>query len=256
MTHNGPQRHHRAWEGYWAAASTGGRTPLWDCDPDLGVGTDFAHFHSYMDSGLPLLDVGCGNGTQTRWLADHFPWVIGFDVSAAAIDLARKATDTPGVEYLQLDILDATAVTDLHARIGDAHVYERGVLHTLPPEDHAGFAQSLAVLLGDRGVCFLVEPAPEAKQYVDDVLRPATGLPPGLAKILDHGLVPGGVSRDEALSLFGTHGYEALNEGHGVIHTRRTLPNGEAARLPAFHLTLRRTGRTRTACDSPPAERT
>ena len=43
-------------------------------------------------SGKRVLDIGCGNGRQTRFLARHFQKVVGVDISAAAVELARRET--------------------------------------------------------------------------------------------------------------------------------------------------------------------
>ncbi|GAB4511775.1 MAG: hypothetical protein OHK0046_10330 [Anaerolineae bacterium] len=37
------------------------------------------------------MDTGCGSGTQTAFLAQHFPTVIGMDVSPAALDIAERS---------------------------------------------------------------------------------------------------------------------------------------------------------------------
>lgn len=46
------------------------------------------------------MDIGCSNGRQTRFFAQHFSKVIGVDVSEAAIALARKATSLAAKELL------------------------------------------------------------------------------------------------------------------------------------------------------------
>jgi hypothetical protein len=65
------------------------------------------------------------------------------------------------------------------------------------------------------------------------------GPPPGLKKVLEHGIVPGGLDRGRILELFGADRFDVLAEGKGEIHTNHTLPNGEEARAPAYYMVLR-----------------
>ena len=44
-----------------------------------------------VDTSRPVVDLGCGPGRFTRCLAQAFPEVIGIDVSAAQLELARQA---------------------------------------------------------------------------------------------------------------------------------------------------------------------
>ncbi|XP_010124842.1 PREDICTED: putative methyltransferase DDB_G0268948, partial [Chlamydotis macqueenii] len=47
-----------------------------------------------------VVDVGCGSGQGTRFLAEHFKKVVGTDISEAQIQEARDATSPPNVSYL------------------------------------------------------------------------------------------------------------------------------------------------------------
>ena len=121
-----------AWERWWSGI---GRTPgeiVWDADPgDLEA--DLGHFAGWFGQALPVVDVGCGDGRQTRFLARHFPHVAGVDVSAAAIGRARAVDNPPNVCYQVLDARDPAGAARLHGELGDANVYIRGVLQALPP---------------------------------------------------------------------------------------------------------------------------
>jgi SAM-dependent methyltransferase len=70
------------------------RTPgaaLWDSPSPVDTADHIALFERHIDPTLPLLDVGCGNGTQTVCLGYRFPRVIGLDVVEAATARARTA---------------------------------------------------------------------------------------------------------------------------------------------------------------------
>lgn len=47
-----------------------------------------------------VVDVGCGSGQGTRFLAEHFKKVVGTDISEAQIQEARDAPSQPNVSYL------------------------------------------------------------------------------------------------------------------------------------------------------------
>lgn len=123
-------RYREAWEGFWREASAEPGAVFWDAEPVLTVGPHLALFEPYLaDPGLPLVDLGCGNGTQTRYLADRFPHVLGVDLSAAALDHARRADPAGQAAYRQLDAAAKEETQALHAELGDTNVYLRGVLH-------------------------------------------------------------------------------------------------------------------------------
>ncbi|WP_449488527.1 methyltransferase domain-containing protein, partial [Streptomyces purpurascens] len=77
-------RYREAWEGFWRAASAEPGAVFSDAEPVLTAGPHLALFEPHVaDPVLPMVDLGCGNGTQTRYLADRFPRVVGADLSAA-----------------------------------------------------------------------------------------------------------------------------------------------------------------------------
>ena len=82
-----------AWERWWAGIEGRPGEIVWDADVgDLEA--DLDHFVGSFGQALPVIGFGCGDGRQTRFLARHFPDVLGVDVSAAATGRARTA-DNP-----------------------------------------------------------------------------------------------------------------------------------------------------------------
>ncbi len=149
-------RYRQAWEGFWSEAPEERGAVFWDAEPTLTAARHLALFEPHLtDAQLPLIDLGCGNGTQTRFLADRFPHVVGADLAGAALDRARRADPDGRAAYRQLDAADKAEVEALHAELGDANVYLRGVLHQSAAEDRQPLADGLAVLLGTRaGRCW------------------------------------------------------------------------------------------------------
>src|SRR5690606_21300454 len=100
-------RYREAWEGFWNEAPHGQGAVFWDAEPALTAARHLALFEPHLaDPGLPLVDLGCGNGTQTRYLAERFPRVLGADLSAAALDHARAADPAGRATYRLLDAVE------------------------------------------------------------------------------------------------------------------------------------------------------
>src|SRR5262245_40488910 len=157
-----PAKVDRHWETYWKSVERTGQggEVLWDSEPECASAEDLPRFQEYMDPSLPLIDFGCGTGRQTRYLARHFQRVLGTDVSPSALFKAR--VETPfrrrrRIEYRWLDALRPDFAEAFHDELGDANVYMRGVLHVVQRKDRARFAESLAILLGEKGTLYQIE---------------------------------------------------------------------------------------------------
>ena len=67
-------RYRQAWEGFWREAPDEPGGVFWDADPRSTAACHLALFEPHLvDAGLALVDLGCGNGTQTRYFAGPFP---------------------------------------------------------------------------------------------------------------------------------------------------------------------------------------
>jgi hypothetical protein len=134
-----PNLYGDSWEKFWGTVSDDPQDVLWNAPHEQAVAIDWQHLKEFVDAedGLPLVDVGCGDGTQTTFFSGCVQQTIGVDVSQAAIvDIANKSNNTAeGVTYQVLDLLNDTACHDFHESTGDAHVYMRGVLMQFLPTD-------------------------------------------------------------------------------------------------------------------------
>src|SRR4249919_1393833 len=67
------------------------------------------HYHPLLIDAVPpgssVLDVGCGEGMLTRELAGRARSVLGVDLDAPSIELARASTSEANVEFLCADVL-------------------------------------------------------------------------------------------------------------------------------------------------------
>ena len=232
-------RYSTSWENFWSTSTGAPGEIFWDADPVHAAQQDLVLFQSHMDPQLTMIDLGCGNGTQTRFLADHFAKVMGTEISPAAVEIARTKHAAPNVSYRVLDVLSPDAAQVLHQEIGDANVYMRAVLHQLSPADHATAIQSIERLLGRKGVLYLVELSSAAEPFFAQLIQ-QYGPPPGLARVFQHQITPGMVNENDLEVLFPADRFTLLRTGPSHIHTAHTLPTGEVVKVPAFYAILRR----------------
>ncbi|MFC0499541.1 class I SAM-dependent methyltransferase [Streptomyces mutabilis] len=227
-------RYRNAWESFWSEAPEGPGAVFWDAEPMLTAGRHLAHFEPHVvDPGLPMIDLGCGNGTQTRYLAERFGHVVGADLSAAALGHARRADPADRAAYRQLDAADKAEAETLHAELGDANVYVRGVLHQCEPDDRQPLADALAAFLGARGRAFLVEPSQAAGTVLMGLFQGPDGPPAKLAPVLRHGLTPGVVPDDAVPEHLRAAGLTVLASGELPLVTTEYTMDGTRIELPS-----------------------
>ncbi|GLF99835.1 class I SAM-dependent methyltransferase [Streptomyces yaizuensis] len=233
-----------AWEGFWSEVSGARGEVFWDTEPELTVALHLALFEPHVDDHrLTLVDIGCGNGTQTLFLADRFPGVLGVDLSAAAIALAlrRERPEPLGeIRFRQLDAVDSAGIARLRAETGDCNVYVRGVLHQAEPQDRQALADAIAVLVGTRGRAFVVEPAEAAGRRLAELAAAPAGPPPKLQPVLRHCVAPRTMSDDEPTALFAAASLPVLAEGELPLTTTEYEPDGSRIALPSKWLVLGR----------------
>ncbi|MTE21604.1 SAM-dependent methyltransferase [Streptomyces sp. TRM43335] len=153
-----------------ATSRTGGDTweGVWNTDPAITAAVHLPIFEEYVDPDLPLVDVDCGSGARTVFLAGRFHPCVGIDRSAEALERARTvvgegAGGRSAPDFRQLDAADPDAMRRLHDELGDTNVYLRGVLQRSEPDDRSRVAESVAALVGGRGRAFVVEATPTAR---------------------------------------------------------------------------------------------
>jgi SAM-dependent methyltransferase len=111
------------------------------------------------------LDLGCGMGNNTIWLAQHGFRVHGLDLSPTAVGVARHRAAGQGVECT-LQVGDFLADAVGHAPFG--LVFDRGCLHCIQEAtDRFAFARKVAGILVEGGLWLsLVGNADEPKREV------------------------------------------------------------------------------------------
>ena len=231
-------RYLTSWESFWSTSTGTPGEIFWDADPAHAAQQDLALFQDYADPRLPLVDLGCGNGTQTRFLANHFARVIGTEISPAAVRIAQTKNAAPNASYRVLDVLCPEDAQALHEEIDDANVYMRAVLHQLSPADHATAIQSIGRLLGTKGTLYLIELSSAAEPFFARLIQ-QYGPPPGLARVFQHQITPGMLQENNLEFLFPSDRFTLLGTGQSHIRTVHTLPTGDVVKVPAFYAVFR-----------------
>src|SRR5262245_20494622 len=103
-----------SWENYWRDLPPRPHEAIWDVDPEVTAARHLSIFEQYFNADLPVFDLGCGTGTQTRYLAGRYDRVLGFDFSTAALAVARAEPSERPVEFRDLDLRDDAAAQRLH----------------------------------------------------------------------------------------------------------------------------------------------
>jgi len=97
-----------------------------------------------------VLEIGCGTGTNSIWLAEQGFDVIGLDLSAEAVAIARRHADKKGTacRFVCGDFLDC----DLEKE-SCFFLFDRGCLHSMPDdEQRLAFAGRVAEMLSPGGL--------------------------------------------------------------------------------------------------------
>jgi 2-polyprenyl-3-methyl-5-hydroxy-6-metoxy-1,4-benzoquinol methylase len=224
------------WESYWKEIDKTGLhgQVFWDSVPERAALEDFGRFKDHINFELPLLDLGCGNGRQTRFLAHHFKKVIGVDVSASAIHLAQlETTEESNIEYRVFDAVDTASARLLHDEFGDLNIYMRGVLHMIKKRDRASFVESLALLLGETGILYQIELPSKAILYLRTLPEEVFSKIPKITRRI-------GFNLEERESYYPQDKWMIIDQGQHVTINTTTLANGEAGAVPANYLILKR----------------
>jgi hypothetical protein len=178
------------------------------------------------DSSLPLVDFGCGDGVLTEHLAGHFDVVVGTDISGAAVAKAQRDNKGSKVSYEQLDGTDTVGAKHLHARLGDANVHLRGVLHAMMPADWPHALTSLAILAGQKGRVFDIEISSEFSQALQGTVDRFGKWYAGMRRGQGCGLVPHEFSTTGLANLYRSRGWSIQSVGELTGRSQLQLPDG------------------------------
>lgn len=230
------------WESYWEELPSGFGEAFWDASPEVGAAVHLRLFEPHFDPALPLVDLGCGNGTQTPFLARHYERVVGVDISASAVAQAQVENPAPNVEYFALDVLDVAQVDALREKTGPANVYMRAVIHQLSPDDRLRCARNLARLTGPRGCVFDQELIRESYEVFERLLTESPDELPRLTRLAGHfqvGLKTTAAGAENLDRIFAEAGYTVLATDRMELPTSERFADGSVLRMPAQYVIAR-----------------
>ena len=234
-----PRDPHAAWEGYWRGVRSTGHSGdvLWDSGSPREHAQYADHLLAHFDPALPVVDVGCGNGTHTRWLAGLFPRVLGVDVATGAVERARQeSAGVPNAEDAVLDATGADAGALLSERLGPANVFVRGVFHVLKPARQGALAANLHTVVGNTGRVFLAETNFRGNSlgYLAELGATRSHMPTQLARALENLPRPGHFGPQERIREFPAPNWRLIVDGPARIDVVPMNRAGDPQQVPGY----------------------
>lgn len=231
------------WEHYWSSVgATGvGGDVLWDAG-DLGEMLGYLLvMQKHLDTSLPIVDIGCGNGRFTRQLAPMFGAVVGIDLAPSAVAVAKsESSGSSVVEFRSMDATVPGALNVLAAEYGPANIFVRGVFHILDPSARVELARNLLPLTGARGRVFLAETdfRGSGLEYLASLGAKPRWIPEPLKRAIRDLPRPGHFGPGERESSFGETEWGLIVDGPTVIETIPLRGSTEPERIPGYFAVL------------------
>ncbi len=101
------------------------------------------------------LDIGCGTGTETIYLATQGWEATGVDMVARALTIARRKAVAAGVSPRFIEG-DATRLQDFGIEGGYDLLLDFGCFHTLPSDQRDAYVESVSLAAAPGATLFLV----------------------------------------------------------------------------------------------------
>ena len=118
-------------------------------------GTD--DFIKKLPAGAQVLDVGCGSGVKSKYLAAHGLNVVGIDISDKLLEIARR--EMPNGDYRELSMIDLDDMPETF----DGIFAQASLLH-IPKKDAGDVVKKMARrLVPDGLLCINVKETREGK---------------------------------------------------------------------------------------------
>jgi SAM-dependent methyltransferase len=102
------------------------------------------------------LDIGCGTGDNSIYLADHGWQVVGVDYVEKAVDKARAKAAARGVD-VRFEQADVTRLCEENIGSNFALIVDNGCLHGMNDEDRHDYVREVTAAASPGGRLLLVE---------------------------------------------------------------------------------------------------
>jgi 2-polyprenyl-3-methyl-5-hydroxy-6-metoxy-1,4-benzoquinol methylase len=98
-----------------------------------------------------ILEVGCGTGTNSVWMAKQGHHVTGLDISSKAVAAARQRAEEQSADctFIEADFLASAMEPEQFA-----FLFDRGCLHSIKEEQRSQFVRQAAACLVRGGLWF------------------------------------------------------------------------------------------------------
>ena len=119
--------------------------------------------------GARALDAGCGSGYAVEFLSRDFDEVVGLDLSAPMLEIAKAKRSSPGVRYMLSDLFD------LHDADGFDLVFSHTMMHHIA--DYRAGLEYLKSLVRPGGTVAVIDnvcdwcPTPPREVYTQGARR-------------------------------------------------------------------------------------
>ena len=145
----------RELRAHWDGRYRSGQTP-WDTGITPPEVQEFWREHTELAIGGFSLDIGCGTGLNTLFLARQGLRAVGIDLSGQALQQARRRLDAqsqlgPCPEGGAASFVQADVSRLPLDRPEAAYALDIGCLHSLPDARRAAYAEGVCRVLRERG---------------------------------------------------------------------------------------------------------
>lgn len=114
-----------------------------------------------------VLDLGCGSGYISKYMADKNLQPVGIDFSEKMIEIAKKKY--PEIPFLKMDIANVDKIFEENTFDGLLAIY---ILYFIPKEQMDSVLESLSRILKDGAQFFMVIQIGKGEMFVDETLMP------------------------------------------------------------------------------------
>jgi len=144
-----PTSHERLTGQPWNASYHDGPPP-WDIGYPQPA---FVRLAATRQFAAPVLDVGCGTGENTLHVATLRVSVVGVDVAASALAIARKKAAERGL-VVEFALADALQLEHLGRQF--CTILDSGLFHTFDAEERKRYAASVAAVTSPGGTLYVL----------------------------------------------------------------------------------------------------
>ena len=214
-----PDYYETSWNSYYRSVKDKPENVPWDVPAEKAVIQDLKRMNRHLNKDIPLIDIGCGLGTQTACLAGHFTKVTGIDISKVAIQRAADQYKSySNLDFKTLNILNTNGCRNFFQIYGDSNLYMRGTLQQIIAEDRSDFTNSVKALLGETGRLYFIELSTTAKDFFLHLYKTIRGFPATLDRVLKQKVTQLiGVHVDDLSAIFPASDFHILLSGEDSI---------------------------------------